>query len=199
MSSTDAQTVLLADGTEATVRALTRGDRGGVERLYAAATPADLYTRFFTVGTQAVAPHIAHLFGPSGATLSYLLERDGVLLGICDVEALDDERAEIAFLVAHEAHGLGVATLLLEHAAEEAAARGVTTFVADVLAMNHPMIEVFRDAGFDLQVRSEHGDVSVSMSTRRTAGAVAATAARHQHAEALRRARDVREGRRSAT
>jgi GNAT superfamily N-acetyltransferase len=192
-------TVLLADGSEAVIRPLAAQDRALVEDLFAAVAPAHLYTRFFGVGRQVVTRHIDHLFDPEAATSSYLLERDGVLLGICDIELLDPHSAEIAFLVADGAHGLGIATLLLEHAATQAWAKGITTFVADVLATNHPMLEVFHDAGFDVRVHAEHADVAVNMSTRRTSAALAATADRHRHAEHLRRARGSVQGRRSAT
>jgi GNAT superfamily N-acetyltransferase len=179
MTATVATRVLLADGTAARIRLLAPSDRPAVETLFAAASPADLYTRFFTIGTAVVQRHVDHLFAPGTGTVTYVVERDGALLGIADVEPESDTTAEIAFLVADGAHGLGVGTLLLERAADEACARGVTTFVADVLATNHLMIEVFRDAGFDVAMSSDHEDVSVTMSTRRTAEARAATAARH--------------------
>lgn len=189
--------VLLADGTAATIRRVRPEDRPAVAELFATGSPADLYRRFFTVGTQVVERHISHLFDPGAPTTSYVLERADEMLGICDVEQLDPHRAEVAFFVAGGSHGLGVGTLLLEHAADEAWTRGITTFVADVLAVNHPMIEVFRDAGFDLQVHCEHENVSVSMSTLRTPSAIAATAARHQHAEDLLQARESSSGQRS--
>jgi GNAT superfamily N-acetyltransferase len=100
---------------------------------------------------------------------------------------------EIAFLVADDAHGLGIATLLLERAATDARAEGVEWFVADVLAINHPMLEVFADAGFKVERHADHGDVALRMSTELDADARSATAARH--AGALARTRGQQDGR----
>ncbi|AXT86958.1 hypothetical protein C6I20_15280 [Aeromicrobium sp. A1-2] len=174
--------VVLADGTVAIVRELRPSDRPAVEDLFAGVAVEDLYTRFFTLGRTVVEHHVRHLFTAGTGTITYVVERDGRLLGIADVEPEGDDRAEVAFLVADGAHGLGVATLLLERAAEDAWARGVTTFVADVLAVNHAMLEVFRYAGFEAELVGQHDDVSVHMSTCRTPEARAATAARHESA-----------------
>ncbi|RYY45447.1 MAG: GNAT family N-acetyltransferase [Actinomycetales bacterium] len=190
--------VLLADGGEAVIRPLRADDRAIVEALFAAASPADLYTRFFAVGRRAVARHVDHLFDRQAGTMSFLLERQDVLLGLSDTELLDPLHAEVAFLVAGEARGLGVATLLLEHAAECAADRGVTTLVASVLPVNHAMLEVFRDAGLGAQVRFEQEGVSVSMSTQQTAVSTAARDARRRHAERRRLERSTRGGPTSA-
>ncbi|MCW2771498.1 MAG: hypothetical protein JWR27_2931 [Aeromicrobium sp.] len=185
-SAPSATPVMLADGSLAVVRGVTSSDRPAVERLFATARPADLYTRFFSVGTAVVDLHVEHLFAAEATAMSYVVERAGSLLGIADVEPVSERTAEVAFLVADGAHGLGIATLLLERAAQDAWDRGVTTFVADVLAVNHPMIEVFRDAGFAVGLQVERDGVSVRMSTCRTPEAQAATAARHASAVAHR-------------
>ncbi|MCW2787924.1 MAG: hypothetical protein JWQ91_511 [Aeromicrobium sp.] len=176
--------VVLADGSEAMVRHVAAADRPAVERLFATARPTDLYTRFFSVGTAVVDLHVEHLFSSGATATSYVVERAGSLLGIADVEPVGEHSAEVAFLVADGAHGLGIATLLLERAAQDAWDRGITTFVADVLAVNHPMIEVFRDAGFEVGLHIERDGVSVRMSTCRTPEVQAATAARHASAVA---------------
>ena len=185
----DTATVMLADGTYALIRRLHESDRLLVEALFAGTRPENLYTRFFTMGSAVVERHVEHLFSADTAAVTYVVERGGALLGIADVEPTDVHSAEIAFLIADDAHGLGIATLLLEHAAEEAYERGVSTFVADVLAVNHPMIEVFRDAGFDTELVAHHEGLSVRMSTRRTPDSLAATAARHASAEHHRESR----------
>lgn len=171
--------VMLADGTEATVRRLRPGDRHLVEELFQEARDEDLYTRFFTVGRVIVDRHIDHLFAPDSLAVTYVAERGDHLLGIAEVEPEGDGVAEVAFMVADGAHGLGIGTLLLERAAEEAWDRGITTFVADVLPVNHLMLEVFRDAGFEVEMASMQGDVSVRISTCRRPESVAAAAARH--------------------
>lgn len=179
--------VLLADGSRALVRRLRDFDRPAVTQLFASVCDENLYTRFFTLGRGMVARHVEHLFESSAAVTSYVLVRDRHILGIADVEACDPTTSEIAFLVADDAHGLGAATLLLERAARDAEASGVETFVADVLAINHPMVEVFRDAGFAVELRCDHDEICVHMSTRATEATRSAAQARHALAESRAR------------
>ena len=67
--------------------------------------------------------------------------------------ALDGRRAEVALTVGDAHQGQGLGTLLLGQLAEAAAAGGLDTFEADVLAANHRMLDVFRQSGFPLEVR----------------------------------------------
>ena len=60
----------------------------------------------------------------------------------------DPKVAEIAIVVAHEDHALGVGTALLKHLAPIARARGIGRFIADVLGENHLMLTVFFDLGW---------------------------------------------------
>jgi RimJ/RimL family protein N-acetyltransferase len=61
---------------------------------------------------------------------------------------IDERRAEVAFLVADVWQGRGISTVMLAHLAAVADARGITTFTAQVLPVNHRMIDVFRQSGF---------------------------------------------------
>ena len=81
--------------------------------------------------------------------------------------------AEVAFTVAEDLHGEGIATTMLAHLAETARAQGLSRFVAHVLPENHRMLEVFRTSGFDATVRSEPGGVAITMPTELSDGAQA--------------------------
>ena len=61
---------------------------------------------------------------------------------------IDGERAEVAFLVADAWQGRGISTIMLAHLAAIAVHHGIGTFVAEVLPVNHRMVEVFRQSGF---------------------------------------------------
>src|SRR5262249_60178021 len=63
-------------------------------------------------------------------------------------------RAEVAFAVADDYHGRGLATLLLGQLAEVAVANGIHVFEAEVLPSNYRMLDVFRQSGFPLEVRA---------------------------------------------
>lgn len=69
--------------------------------------------------------------------------------------------AEVAFVVADEYQHHGIGSCLLDELAAAARVRGVLTFCADTLAENHPMLGVFRHAGFPVTARTEHGTVSL--------------------------------------
>jgi acyl-CoA synthetase (NDP forming) len=74
--------------------------------------------------------------------------------------------AEVAFAVADEMQGRGLATRMLEQLADVAAERGITRFDAEVMAGNRRMLGVFAGAGFDTRRRSELGEVRVSLDLR---------------------------------
>jgi GNAT superfamily N-acetyltransferase/predicted CoA-binding protein len=106
--------------------------------------------------------------GPSAAEVADLLAADGV--GIVALAGdpsravahacflVDGEgAAEIAFEVEDAWQGRGIATVLLAHLAQLAAARGMTGFTAFVHPSNRQMLQVFRDSGFPLEVHSEPG------------------------------------------
>jgi len=77
---------------------------------------------------------------------------------------IDADRAEVAFLVDDAWQGRGISTILLAHLADLARQHGITTFVADVLPANHRMIEVFRQSGFSVEVRSTRDAIRVRFS-----------------------------------
>ena len=88
------------------------------------------------------------------------------------VRADGSDRAEVAFLVADAWQGRGISTILLAHLAAVAAAHGISTFVAEVLPDNHRMIEVFRESGFPVELRSVPGAIEIELPTSLSAEAV---------------------------
>src|SRR4051794_35362207 len=74
-------------------------------------------------------------------------------------------RAEVAFAVADEMQGRGLATVLIAHLAQVASARGVTTFTATVLPENRRMISVFRESGFPVHVRASPDGIELEFPT----------------------------------
>ncbi len=76
-----------------------------------------------------------------------------------------ESEAEVAFAVADELQGHGLGTILLAHLAEVADEHGIDTFEAEVLPENHRMIEVFRESGFPVEVRSLPGSIRVELPT----------------------------------
>src|SRR4029078_2227182 len=73
----------------------------------------------------------------------------------------DETSAEVAFAVADEHQGRGIGTRLLEQLATRAAGAGIERFVAEGLPENAPMLQVFRDAGFEVARELEGGEIEV--------------------------------------
>jgi acyl-CoA synthetase (NDP forming) len=86
--------------------------------------------------------------------------------------------------VADDARGCGVGTLLLEHIAALALARGFTSLEADVLTENHAMLTVFSDAGYTRKRAFDLGTVVLSLGTGVTEETARRADDREFHAEA---------------
>jgi acetate---CoA ligase (ADP-forming) len=85
---------------------------------------------------------------------------------------IDHRSAEVAFLVADRWQGKGISTVMLAQLAEVAEAHGISTFTAEVLPDNHRMIEVFRESGFPVQLRSRPDSIAVDLPTSLSADAL---------------------------
>jgi len=104
----------------------------------------------------------------------------GEVVGQASYERLGDDRALVAFTVTDLFQGRGLGTLLLKRLAEAADAEGVAVFEAEVLVENNKMLDVFRDSGFGVTMKSEPGAVRVEFPTSLTPEAQARFEAREQ-------------------
>src|SRR5947209_1184490 len=100
-----------------------------------------------------------------------------------------ESRAEVAFAIAAEYQGRGLATILLGQLADAAAAHGIETFEAVVLAENRRMLDVLRESGFPVKTRYDWGNVDATFPTSLTPQALARFEQREElaSASALRR------------
>ena len=105
-------------------------------------------------------------------------------MGIATAQQERPGVAEVAFLVDDQHHGKGLGTLLLEHLAASARDRGYHEFVADVLTVNRPMIDVFEHAGFEVTVDRYGLDMHLRMGIEATDRAVDAADARERRSQA---------------
>jgi acyl-CoA synthetase (NDP forming)/GNAT superfamily N-acetyltransferase len=92
--------------------------------------------------------------------------------------------AEVAFVVADEHQGRGIATLLLEHLAAAARERGVTAFFAETLPDNRAMQSVFKQAGWQSRAKFADGIIRVEFAISPTPEAIAAQHAREHRSDA---------------
>jgi acetyl coenzyme A synthetase (ADP forming)-like protein len=162
MPPEDAVDVILKDGGTLRLRPPTAADADAVLTFLDDLSARSLYLRYHGVRRvdRALA---ASMLDPdwveTGALAGWLGDH---VVGIANYVRLRDPAvAEAAFVVADEEQGRGIGTRLLEQLAARAAEHGVNRFVAEVLAENRRMLNVFTDAGFDIVRELEHGEVEV--------------------------------------
>jgi acetyl coenzyme A synthetase (ADP forming)-like protein len=180
-----ASDVVLVDGGTVHVRPIEPADGPALVAFHGRLSPDTVYSRFFSVKptlSDAEVERFTHV--DHDARVALVAELGDRLVGVARYDRTADEReAEVAFVVADEHQGRGIATVLLEHLAAAARERGITRFVAETLPGNRRMLEVFRTAGFD--ERSSYADdvVHVELAIEPTDTARAAAFEREHRAE----------------
>ena len=156
---------VLADGGTVHVRPIRPDDAAAHRAFFANQSPQSVYFRFFGHRTELSDREVTRF-----TTVDYhermafvaVLRGEMIAIGRYDRLGGGDE-AEVAFAVADEYQGRGLATLLLEYLATYAADNGITRLAADTLADNRSMLDVFQAAGFQRYSRSiEYGVVHLT-------------------------------------
>jgi acetate---CoA ligase (ADP-forming) len=158
--------IVLRDGSTVHVRPVAAGDKQKVRTFLERLSPESIGFRFF--GT----PNLDWATGWS-VDVDYadrfaLVAESGSPRQIIAHAAYVREgpqSAEVAFVVADAWQGKGISTALLAHIAEAAKRHGILTFTAEVLPANHRMIEVFRNSGFPVELRSSPDAIHVEFPT----------------------------------
>jgi acyl-CoA synthetase (NDP forming)/GNAT superfamily N-acetyltransferase len=182
MAAVDARA---ADGSYVRIRPVVPGDREALYALHERASERSRTQRFFSVGADPGHRFVDRLLGPVGVDWGALLvehREETVALGVFVPTA--PEEAEVAFLVADDHQGKGLGTLLLEHLASVARARGILRFRADVLSTNRDMLTVFADSGFAERAALSGPVTGILMDTDLGAEALARQAERERQATA---------------
>ena len=178
--------VVLRDGSVAHVRPIVPADADGLRRFHAGQSAESIYLRFF-----------APLKMPSDKDVARFTQVDydwrvalvatvrGEIIGIARYDRLDATAAEVAFHISDAHQGKGVGSVLLEHLAAIGQERGVAKFVADVLPQNRKMIQVFNDAGYEVNHHFDNGVIAVAFEIEPTAQSLAVRQSREHRAEAV--------------
>jgi acyl-CoA synthetase (NDP forming)/GNAT superfamily N-acetyltransferase len=156
---------LLADGSTVEIRPAGPADFDAVRAMHAAMSPDNLYLRFFNLSKHAAEIEARRICrDPRPGQMALLALADGEVVGCASYAAgsgVGPGVAEVAFAVADHMHHRGIATLLLEHLVSVARSDDITTFTAETLTENTPMLKVFIDAG--LPVYRHYADGVVEM------------------------------------
>jgi acetyl coenzyme A synthetase (ADP forming)-like protein len=178
--------VVLLDGGTAHVRPIRPDDGSALVAFHERLSQDTVYSRFFSAKPRLSAAEVEHFTHVDhDARVALVAELGDRIVGVARYDRMARERdAEVAFVVADEHQGRGIATVLLEHLASAGRERGITRFVAQTLPGNRQMLEVFRAAGFDETMRYSDGVVHVELAIEPTDRARAAMEAREHRAEA---------------
>src|SRR3954463_2838499 len=160
--------VVLRDGSTARVRPVQPSDKAALRDFLAGLSDNSRWLRFFSLGVDLdrAAERAAAGDRPGegyGLIVTTGADERVVAHAVYEIDGV--ARAEVAFAVADEMQGRGLATLLLGHLAQVASARGIGTFTATVLPQNRRMIGVFRESGFPVHVQATPDGIEVEFPT----------------------------------
>lgn len=158
-TATEQHPVVLSDGTVAYLRSLEPADRDEIERLHRALPRDDVYLRFFGFSTGIAHAVAEAIVGDDSVAIGMF--SGGKLLGVGNFRGADPP--EIAFAVAHGAQHHGIGTQLLAGLVEQARSLGIRQLVAEVLAINIPMLRVFAESGLHVTRRPDGPTVHLTI------------------------------------
>ncbi len=168
---------VLADGGTVHIRPIRPDDSEAHRDFFSRQSPESVHFRFFSARTELSEKEVTRF-----TTVDYhdrmafvaILNADIIAIGRYD-RLPGGSEAEVAFAVADNHQGRGLASLLLEYLAAYAANEGVTRFVADALVENRRMLEVFNAAGFRRESQSiRYGVVHLAFDIEPTGASLAA-------------------------
>jgi GNAT superfamily N-acetyltransferase len=172
--------VRIGNGQVVHVRPIVPEDAAMLVAFHASLSPQSVYLRFFNYHPVLSAREVerfTHVDYSARLALVVLAEGRLVAVGRYDRVAGTDD-AEVAFVVEDALQHLGIGTLLADELARAARVQGIRVFVADTLAENTAMLEMFRGTGFPVEARFEEGVVKVRFSIEPVRGYLDALARR---------------------
>jgi acyl-CoA synthetase (NDP forming)/RimJ/RimL family protein N-acetyltransferase len=177
--------VVLRDGGTAHVRPITPEDADRLRAFHASLSPETVYFRFFAPYPQLTERDVrrfTHVDHDARVALVATVGED--VIGVVRYDRIDDEEAEVAFVVRDAHQGRGLGSVLLEHVAAAARERGLRRFVAEVLPHNRRMLGVFVEAGYSVARRVEDGVVRLTFDVAENETSLGVMQAREHRAEA---------------
>lgn len=158
------RTEQLIEGPTVTVRQMCPDDQAALLRFHDRLSDQTTYLRYFQVH-RTLRPEEAHRFSHvdhRDREAFVATDDDGEIVGVgrYDRQPGTDE-AEAAFVIEDAWQGLGLGPVLLRHLASHAKQLGVARLRAETLAINRPMLTVFRRSGFPMTTNTDDGVVHV--------------------------------------
>jgi GNAT superfamily N-acetyltransferase len=156
---------VLRDGTPVAVRPISTDDDERLTHFHESLSAETTRLRFF-----AVHPHLSRRETARFTDVDHTDREawvalvDDEIIGVGRFERLtNSDDAEVAFVVADRWQGLGVGPILLRQLADCARAVGIRRLLAETLAENRHMLEVFARSGLPVTRSMAQGVVTVTM------------------------------------
>jgi acetyl coenzyme A synthetase (ADP forming)-like protein len=185
--------LLLKDCSTAHLRPIRPDDAAGLADLVARMSRESIYHRFFRVRTGLTDAELeAFTVLDYRDRMAFVVEtaedasggRSIAGVGRYERSLPGGDAAEVAFSVADESQGRGVASRILEYLTAYARTQGISAFEAYVMADNHAMIRVFRGAGFTMSRQLDEGVYRIEFPTEESDETRAATEEHEKRAAA---------------
>ncbi len=163
-------TIVLRDGAAIGVRPVISSDQERLARFYANLSLESRVLRFFAAvaNVDSLTGRMTEVDYHSRYGIVALAGPEDEVVGHAMYVEEAPRRAELALAIADAFQGRGLGTILLGQLAEAAAANGFDVLEAIVKAENHGMLEMLRESGFPLTVRSEPGEIHADLPTTLT-------------------------------
>lgn len=175
--------VVLRDGSTVRIRSAERRDRDAILAMLRSLSGRSRELRFFSRATDlaAEADRAVDCDGTCRVGLVAVTGLDSRIVAHAGYYGRAGGSAEVAFAVADELQGHGIATILLGQLSEIAERNAVGPFEALVAPENARMIEVLRESGLPVRTRPEPGWIRFEFPTSLSETAIA----RYEQREAL--------------
>ena len=149
------------------IREVRADDRDRIANAFRALRPQTIYQRFFFPKRDLSDEELRRLTECDNVRDAVLVATaasgdDEIIVGVGQY-AGTGASAEVAFTVAEDYQGRGIASELLRQLAQIARRTGISRFEADVLADNAPMLKVFRRSGLPVQETQANHVVHLAM------------------------------------
>jgi acetate---CoA ligase (ADP-forming) len=178
---------VIRDGATVRIRPIAPEDRDALQAMVRSMSHESSYHRFFRVKKELLPEELDHFTQLDyDKRMAFVAILDGLLVGVGRYDAIEGapDTAEAAFAVADEYQQRGIGSLLLYRLTEYARLRGINAFVAHVLADNHVMLRVFRNAGYGIERSLEDGVFTLEFPTEESETMTAIVAEREKRATA---------------
>jgi GNAT superfamily N-acetyltransferase len=163
-SATDA----LRDGRTVEIRAQRSNDREGMQAAIVRSSSGSLYRRFFAVRrefSEKEADYFLDIDFVNHVALVAVADDAGqpTIVGGGRYVVVQPGQAEVAFAIVDAYQGLGIGSALMRHLATLGREAGLRELIAEVLAENVPMLNVFERSGLPISTRREGRVVHVTL------------------------------------